>query len=304
MKNQPDQTSPDRAQLEQWAHALEQDAHYRVLRKFTPPAFDATPNTTDKTALLIDCETTGLEAARDDIIELGMVLFHYNREGHITQIVRAFDQLQQPSKPIRDKITKITGITNEMVEGKSIDEDAVNDMVAQADLIIAHNALFDRPFLERAFAIFATKPWACSMAQVDWAGEGFEGTKLSYLAKDFGFFYDAHRAETDCLATIEVLTKRLPESGQLVMQALLDNARKPTFRLWAENAPFAVKDMLKARGYRWNGGDNNQPKAWYIDLGEADVDAELTYLKADIYGYDVQIEPVKITAFDRFSERI
>jgi DNA polymerase-3 subunit epsilon len=48
------------------------------------------------------------------------------------------------------------------------------------------------------------------MSQVDWAGEGFEGTKLSYLASQCGFFFDGHRAENDCLAGLEILARPLP----------------------------------------------------------------------------------------------
>ena len=39
--------------------------------------------------------------------------------------------------------------------------------------------------------VFATKPWACSMTQIDWSSEGFEGTKLAYLACAAGFFFCA-----------------------------------------------------------------------------------------------------------------
>ena len=53
--------------------------------------------------------------------------------------------------------------------------------------MIAHNASFDRRFLERFCAGFVTKPWACSMTQVAWAGEGYEGTKLGYLAQASDF---------------------------------------------------------------------------------------------------------------------
>jgi DNA polymerase III epsilon subunit-like protein len=64
--------------------------------------------------------------------------------------------------------------------------------------IIAHNAAFDRRFAGKFCETFTTKAWGCSMAQVDWAGEGFQGTKLAYLATQCGFFYDAHRAAGDC----------------------------------------------------------------------------------------------------------
>jgi DNA polymerase-3 subunit epsilon len=80
-------------------------------------------------------------------------------------------------------------------------------------LVVAHNAAFDRRFLERFSEVFRTKPWACSMSQVDWAAEGHEGVKLAWLAAGAGFFYDRHRAVNDCAAAIELLATDLPRSG-------------------------------------------------------------------------------------------
>lgn len=73
--------------------------------------------------------------------------------------------------------------------------------------------------------------------------------------------------------------------------------------LWAENSPYDFKDILKARGYRWNQGDNGRPKAWYIDVDGAALKAELAFLKTDIYQRDVDILPRRVDAYDRFSDR-
>ena len=68
----------------------------------------------------------------------------------------------------------LLAITDEMVAGKVIDWAAVSAQVEAADLILAHNAGFDRKFLERACEAFEHKPWGCSNSQVDWAAEGFD----------------------------------------------------------------------------------------------------------------------------------
>lgn len=128
-------------------------------------------------------------------------------------------------------------------------------------MILAHNATFDRPFAERLCDVFTTKAWGCSMSQIEWAVEGFEGTKLAYLAARAGFFYDGHRAVQDCAAAIELLSRPLPKSGEIALSRLLATARRPTWRIWAENAPYDLKDVLKRRGYRWNGGEDGRPRA-------------------------------------------
>lgn len=174
---------------------------------------------------------------------------------------------------------------------------------ASAALVIAHNAAFDRRFLERFCEAFRTKPWACSMSQVDWAAEGYESAKLAWLAAGAGSFYDRHRAVNDCAAAIDLLALDLPRSGGPALEALLERARTPTWRIWAENAPFAMKDRLKARGYRWNGDDAVPPRCWRIDVADADKAAELIFLRTEIYGGDIDLMARRIDAYDRFSER-
>jgi DNA polymerase III subunit epsilon len=64
------------------------------------------------------------------------------------------------------EITNVTGITGEMVAGKLIVMAALRTLVEPADLIIAHNAGFDRPFCEAFSPIFADKAWACSNSEI------------------------------------------------------------------------------------------------------------------------------------------
>jgi DNA polymerase III subunit epsilon len=248
--------------------------------------------------------STGLDPQRDEIIELAMTPFTYGLDGAVFSVEESFQGLRQPSEPISPEITAITGITSEMVAGKVIDFAEVARFAAPASLVIAHNAAFDRRFLERFSDVFSTKPWACSFSQIDWAAEGFEGAKLGYLAQAAGFFYDRHRAMNDCLAAIELLAMRLPRSGVTGLSLLLDGARTAAWRIWAENSPFDLKDVLKARGYRWNGDPGPQPRAWYIDVPEVQCEAELRFLRTEIYRYEADLPIRRIDAFDRFSDRI
>ena len=160
-----------------------------------------------KIGIILDTETTGLDHRQHEIIELGMVMFTYTDDG-IQDVVGVFDELREPSEPISPEISRITGITDAMVKGRSIDPDAVADFIAPADLIIAHNARFDRPFCENFAPGFNLVAWACSNQEVDWHGFGFEGSKLGYLVGQCGLFHNGHRAVDDCHALLEVLTYR------------------------------------------------------------------------------------------------
>jgi DNA polymerase-3 subunit epsilon len=72
-------------------------------------------------------------------------------------------------------------------------------------------------------------------------------------------------------------------------------------RIYAENAPFDMKDHLKARGYRWSEGSDGRPRAWWIEIDEELYDDELRYLCSDIYCWE-DAEPLtrRLTAVDRF----
>lgn len=292
-----------RDHLDDVARALEATGRYRVLRRLvsrpvSPPAVDGS----EKVGLVIDVETTGLDHTRDEVIELAMLAFRYRHTGEITGISATFQAFNEPSHPIPGHITKLTGITDAMVAGHKIDTAAVESFVADAGIVIAHYADFDRKFAERAWPIFAHKAWACSATEVDWKAHGYSGAKLSYLATEAGFFYSAHRAIDDCRAVLELLGSPLGTSTTS-LALLLDRAQRKTCRIRAEYSPYDLKDVLKSRGYRWNNGADGSLGAWYIDVDEDHLDAELKFLRQKIYQRDVDLYCVEYSAFERFSAR-
>lgn len=290
--------------LEAMAGALQASGQYRVHRRLQPRLrINDSRGAPTHLGLFVDVETTGLDPKKHEIIELGMIPFSYLSDGLICDIGPPFAQFQEPTSTIPPAITRLTGITDAMVAGQQIDVNAVRALVDRSSLVIAHNASFDRPFLERLSDAFVLKPWACSMSQVEWIDEGYEGVKLAYLAAGAGFFYDRHRAVHDCQAAIELLAAPLPLSGVPAMQKMLEKARRPSWRIWAENSPFNLKDVLKARGYRWNGDGNPNPRAWYIDVDDGSQAEEIAFLRKEIYQRDVELLVREITAFNRFSDR-
>jgi len=291
--------------LERMANCLEQTGDYRVLRRLSVGNHFAQHQGEQLYhAIYLDLETTGLNPDIDDIIEIGMVPFSYGAQGQIFSVGEVFSKLRQPSTPLSPEVTKINGITNEMVHGKNIMPDEVFDFAKQAGLIVAHNAKFDRVFLEKFSPQFSEKPWACSMEQVPWKEEGFDGNRLSHIAAEFGFFYNAHRAIEDCLAGVEVLSRVLPISGESVLMNMLSSARKITKRIWAVGAPYDFKDILKARDYRWNDGNDARYKAWYLDVDPDNYEAEINFLESQIYKRKINIPVTEVSAIDRFSTRV
>jgi DNA polymerase-3 subunit epsilon len=103
---------------------------------------------------------------------------------------------------------------------------------------------------------------------------------------------------------LEVLASELPTTGAPALALLLETARKPTVRVWAEQSPFELKDSLKRRGYRWSDGSDGRPKSWFMDVCESALDDEITFLRTEIYLRDVEPRTQPLTAFTRFSARV
>ena len=298
------QAQSTRDDEESLARRLEATGNYKVLRRLVPRSLTPTPaGYTGKIGIILDFETTGLDSVKDEIIEVAMVKFRYSATDEISGVSDIFQSYNEPSVPIPALVTALTGITDDMVAGQRIDIAALEAFVADANIVIAHNAAFDRKFAERLLPIFEHKHWACTQTEIDWRKNGFGGAKLGYLLADIGMFHNAHRAIDDCHALVEVLAHPLRTTARSVFSELKDCARRTTVRIWAQGSPFDLKDALKARGYRWNDGSDGRPKSWFIDVDEDKRDAELSYLKKEIYQRDVHIECRVMTALDRFSGR-
>ena len=290
--------------LEESARHLEASGDYRVLRRLQPVSRYHQDTEEEKLlGVYADIETTGLDPGTDKIIELGMVRFEFLPDGRIFRLLEEFSAFADPGFPLPEGIVRLTGITDAMVQGRSIDATQVKAFLDSVALVIAHNAAFDRVFLESAFPVFETKAWACSMKEIPWAAEGCTSGGLEYLAWRQGFFYEGHRALTDCLAGLHLLSLPLPVSGEPTLKVLLDRARQREYRVWAEGSPFEAKEILKARGYRWSPGYQNRPRAWYIDVPPEKLKDEIRFLHQQIYGTEVELRIDVLTAFNRYSSR-
>lgn len=275
---------------------------YRILTKMVPRAVAPNPRLQfPLKGIILDTETTGLNARKDEIIEIGVIAFTFDAKGNIGDVTGVYGGLQKPSVSIPSDITRLTGITDEMVSGQSIDMAALRELIEPADLLIAHNAGFDRPFCEAFSHLFSGKAWACSNSEIDWSSRGYEGTKLGYLVGQAGYFHDGHRAVDDCFALLEVLAREVDGYASTAFAELYEASQLSRVRIFAENSPFDMKDHLKARGYRWSDGSDGRPKSWWIEVGEEALNDELRYLRAEIYRYPDADPPVKrLSAFDRF----
>jgi len=293
--------------LEEMAQRLQTHPDYRVLRRLVPiddhgPASGAQGATMSSQVLILDTETTGLSHAGDKIIELAMLLVQVDAAtGRPFGPVETFEGFEDPGMPIPEVARQVTGIDDDMVRGHRLDDARVLALLDRADLVVAHNAGFDRPFLEARFPAFAGKPWACSFADIDWKAQGAESAKLSALAQDLGWFYDAHRALVDCHALLQVLCAGGTAGAITGLGRLLLAATHPSYKLRATGSPFESKDVLKSRGYRWDADG----RVWFCTLADEEaLKAELAWLRSAVYGERrAQVEVERLDALTRYSSR-
>ncbi len=268
---------------EAMARVLEAHPDYRVLRRLQPRLHwpEPVPGQTIRHVLLLDTETTGLNQGKDKIIELALLRMDVDiASGLPVGLAQVYDGLEDPGIPISREIETLTGISTAMVRNQRLDETRIAELLADVDLVIAHNADFDRPFAEARIPEFCDLAWACSLADIDWRAQGRNSAKLESLSLELGYFYDAHRAEMDCHALLAILACPLPRSDSTGLAHLMAKAEQPSYRLYASNAPFDAKDKLKARGYRWN----VEQKVWSTRIdGAPALQAECDWLKENAY---------------------
>jgi DNA polymerase-3 subunit epsilon len=273
--------------FEDMADQLAAHPDYKVKRRLVPILnFGPGSGGPTKRVLVLDTETTGLDWRAESIIELAMLAVDVDLQtGQPVGQVEVYEDFEDPGRPIPPEIVKLTGITQKDVKGQKLNEATINDMVERADLIVAHNAGFDRPFVENRLEVFEHKAWACSFAGIDWKAQGLGSAKLEFLCSELGWFYDAHRAQVDCHALLRVLSSPLkasPETKPLTgLQQLMSAAENARTIVKALGSPFETKDKLKARGYRWDA----EARFWFTAVKSAEaLEAEAEWLKTQVYG--------------------
>ncbi len=195
--------------------------------------------TFDDEFVVFDIETTGLSATDNRITEIGAVRFQKGEVGE------TFNSLVNPGIPIPEEITRLTGITNEMVREAPPVSDVLKAFFDFAGdrMLVAHNAAFDTGFIRQAAlesGLPFGNPYLDTVAVSRFLNPGLKNHKLDTLADYYGLGdFNHHRASDDAemLARIfHCMVERLKEDG-------IDNIRRMNL-VMAEKA-----DPLKLHPY-------------------------------------------------------
>lgn len=156
---------------------------------------------------VIDLETTGGIPKRDKITEIAIIVF----DGH--EVIAEFQSLVNPERAIPPHITRITGITNEMVEDAPRFYEIAKEVIelTESCVFVAHNVRFDYSFLTEEFKSLGytyTRRNLCTVKLSRKAFPGLRSYSLGNLIKYFGIeVKNRHRAYDDAYATTILLEK-------------------------------------------------------------------------------------------------
>ena len=165
--------------------------------------------------VVLDLETTGLDPAQHEIIEIGAIRVNRDSDIHDT-----FSALVKPIGRIPKKITEITGISQDMVdsEGEPLEEAIREFATFIEDLpLVTFNAEFDMAFLQNAAKqhnLVIGNPASCALKMARRAWPGRKSYRLNDLAKDGGLPDEGtHRALGDCKRALIVYTAAVSRLG-------------------------------------------------------------------------------------------
>jgi DNA polymerase-3 subunit epsilon len=241
-------------------------------------------------AAALDTETSGLSGETDQIIEIGIRLFEYELpSARITRpAVEVYSALQDPGFLISPEIQSVTGLSPAMLSGHHIDWERVDALLARADVIIAHNARFDRGFVDRKSRVSPTKTWACSSTQVAWKAKGFKSGRLQGLTAALGIAHQAHRAMGDVDALVDLIGREDAMTGKPYLHEMIEDCRREVAYLWVEGRTYDQRDLLKAYGFRWNPAG----KTWGKIIAAGESDKQIASVTGLIPDVTVQSRPL------------
>lgn len=239
----------------------------------------------------VDVETSGLGTGAK-LVEIGITVFQYI-DG--LRVIGRYSGFQDPGHPMDPQVIKVHGITDEQVAGQKLDAATIERLISGSNYVVAHNAQFDRRFVDGFSAASKCAKWLCSFEMIDWEALGHDVRKLPVLCERCGFFYEAHRAvnDTDALAT---LLCTMSSTGIPYVQHLLNVSEAKLFLVRAVGSPFASKDWLKSQFFRWNAPF----KIWEKTVWEHQLDDLVSQMDEKVYNGCGKPQVIEIPMERRF----
>ena len=220
----------------------------------------------------LDVETSGLDPAKDRIVEIGAVTFDWDTKMPMQILSELVDPTMEDSEwKLPEEITGITGITFDAL-GKygGFERDVLvklESMIQFSDYYVAHNGnAFDRLFMEAAYGrhsmTMLDRPWLDTIIDIKYP-ESIKTRNLHHLGADHMTLNPfRHRAVFDVLTMFKVM-----ECYDL--DAIIARSKEPVLYVQAL-VSFEEKELAKERGYHWCAPKKILWRSWKSSDFEAD----------------------------------
>jgi DNA polymerase III subunit epsilon len=210
-------------------------------------------------ALIVDTETTGLDPAKDRVIEIGAILYSVVNRSTLFSFAGLLCGLTNDAESINRISVSAMNETSEIDISLS---KVLTPLRAAADVIVCHNAEFDQQWFAKS-ADWNALPWLCTAFDFQWPAATREAGSLIHLALEHGIgVSSAHRALTDC-ELIAALFDRMSLYG-CDLQEMFARAARPK-AIFQALVPFEEKDKAKDAGFKWDGAQKRWTRRMAVE---------------------------------------
>lgn len=250
--------------------------------------------------IVLDTETTGIDED-DEIIELAMLdLFFELKTRKFMAVGLLTDELREPSRMAKRTLSpfikELTGLTEEDLAGKSIDPVAVNNRLKTANVVLIHNAKFDRRMLDSFLQSDELNNvlFGCSYECIEWiTGGKYLSGKQELLLMFHGALFHGHRANTDIMGLAWLIVK-FDYIGLII-----ENLKIKYCHVEAVKSHISTKNHLKRFGFSWGGDDY---KVWHKSLPLTDFTENKKEWTETVYGPSGSFKVTEMSPKQRFSD--
>ena len=204
-----------------------------------------------QTLLIIDTETTGLDPSTDQCLEIGAILFDIPSRQVLSQMSCLMPAESNAAEAINQISAEVTQLNQPWQEGLAF----FQSQLEAADLLVAHNAAFDKQWFGKGHLPATDLPWLCSMEEMPWPKDKQLRPRPS--VRDLALAYEipvwaAHRALTDCIYLAEVFRRCAP------LEEIIERGLEPRMLMRAQ-VSYEQRHLAREAGFRWN---DPVPGAW------------------------------------------
>ena len=210
--------------------------------------------------LIVDTETTGLDEDKNEVIEIGCILFHIPSKSVLSQLSFLLPVNLNEAEHINKISVEVSKVSQPW-------RDSLNlflKLVETSDLLVAHNVAFDKKWFGKGLLPPLDKKWLCSLDDINWSF--MKNLKSRPSVTDLALAFDIpvwnlHRALSDCYYLSEVF-KRIDN-----LEFVLSQALEPRY-LYKAIVSYENRLLAKNAGFSWN---NHVQGAWTKKLSEQEA---------------------------------